>query len=174
MKRSLLMIVLVLIVVAQSAAASTAAVSPARVVAQMKTEWISEMRASAKNGDRAARFPSPPRGVLMGRLRKAEKLYGFRVVSVQLLHPLQSAPVVVIRSDREQSIARATPKIILLFDPYHPTEPDPIGYAYEGYFLVAETRRGVPYLATFNRGRAPHIGGGEWAASENLYPFAHG
>lgn len=173
MKRSLL-IALVLVVVALSATATTAAVSPASVVTQMKTHWTSEMRASAKNGDRAARFPSPSRAVLMRRLHTAARQYGFRIVSVQLLHPLQSAPVVVIRSDREQATARATAKIILSFDPYHPTPADPIGYAYEGYFLVAETSRGIPYVATFNLGRAPHIGGGEWAASENLYPFPHG
>jgi len=96
------------------------------------------------------------------------------VVSVQMLHPLQSAPVILISSDSMQSIAKATPKIIDLFDPHHPTAADPGGYAYEGYFLVAQTTNGVPYLATFNHWRPPHVGGGEWAATESLYPFAHG
>ena len=169
-----LALVLVVAVGAMSASAATAAMSPKRAVAQAKAEWLKEMRASAKSGDRSAKFPSPSRAVLMQRLRKAEKLYGFRVVSVQMLHPLQSAPVIVIRSDSEQSIPRATPKIVDLFDPRHPTSADPSGYAYEGYFFVVETSGGVPYLATFNHWRAPHVGGGEWAASENLYPFPHG
>ena len=172
-KRSLA-ILLVLAIGAVSAAASTAATSPNRLIAQAKAEWLKELRASAKRGDRSTKFPSPSRAVLMQRLRKAEKLYGFRVVSVQMLHPLQSAPVIVIRSDGEQAIARATPKIVNLFDPHHPTAENPSGYAYEGYFFVAQTNGGVPYLATFNHWRVPHVGGGEWAESENLYPFPHG
>jgi hypothetical protein len=173
MKGSLTLL-LVLAVGAVSASAATAAMSPTRAIAQAKTEWLRDTRASARSGDRSAKFPSPSRAVLMQRLRRAEKLYGFRVVSIEMLHPLQSAPVIVIRSDSEQSIARAIAKIVSLFDPRHPTSADPSGYAYEGYFLVAETSGGVPYLATFNHWRAPHVGGGEWAASESLYPFAHG
>jgi hypothetical protein len=91
-----------------------------------------------------------------------------------MLRPVQSAPVIVIRSDSKQSIARATPKIINLFDPRHPTTANPSGYAYEGYFLIAQTASGVPYLSTFNHWRAPHVGGGEWAADPSLYPFPHG
>jgi hypothetical protein len=161
-------------VVGASAEASAAAKSPVRVIAQAKSEWVSEMWASAKTGDRAARFPSPSRAVLVARLGTASRLYGFHIVSVQMLHPLQLAPVIVIRSDREQAIAWATRKIVTMFNPYHPTSADPAGAAYEGYFFVAEDSRGVPYLAAWNQSRAPHVGGGEWAASENLYPFPHG
>lgn len=173
MKR-LFVLALVLIIGAPSAAGATAAMSPSRAVAQAKAEWLKEMRASAKSGDRSARFPSPSRRVLRRRLHQAERLYGFRVVSVQMVHPLQSAPVIVISANNELSIARATPKIIDLFDPRHPMSANPSGYAYEGYFFVAQTTGGVPFLATFNHWRAPHVGGGEWAASENLYPFPHG
>jgi hypothetical protein len=161
-------------VVGTSAAASAAAMSPTQVIAHAKAEWMGEMRASARIGDRAARFPSPSRIVLLGRLHTAAELFGFQIVSVQMLHPLQGAPVIVIRSDREQAIARATRKIVTLFNPYHPTSADPAGSAYEGYFLLAEDSHGVPYLASWNQSRAPHVGGGEWAASENLYPFPHG
>jgi hypothetical protein len=173
MKR-LLAILLVLIVGVVSAVTASAALSPARAVAQAKAEWLAQIRASAKTGDRSAQFPSPSRAVLMRRLRRAETLYSFRIVRVTMLHPLQSAPVIVISSDRKQSIARATPKIIALFDPRHPNRMNPSGYAYEAYFFVAQTSSGVPYLATFNHWRAPHVGGGEWAARESLYPFPHG
>ena len=91
-----------------------------------------------------------------------------------MLHPLQGAPVIRVESDRKRSLARATPKIIARFDPRHPTARNPSGYAYEGYFFVAQTTSGLPYLATFNHWRAPHVGGGQWAASESLYPFPHG
>jgi hypothetical protein len=121
MKR-LLTLLLVLTVGAVTATASTAAMSPTREVTQAKAEWLKEMQASAMNGDRSAKFPSPWRAVLLQRLSKAATLYGFRVVSVQMLHPLQSAPVIVIRSDSKQTIARATPKIINLFDPPPPDD----------------------------------------------------
>jgi len=91
-----------------------------------------------------------------------------------MLHPLQRAPVIVIRSDRKLAIAHATPAIIKLFDPRHVTKNNPSGYAYEGYFLSAQDRHAVPFLATFHHSRCCPPGGGEWAASESLYPFPHG
>ena len=51
--------------------------------------------------------------------------------------------MIVIRSDREHAIARATPKIVARFDPRKPTGANPSGYAYEGYFLVAEDGRDI-------------------------------
>lgn len=173
MKRSLA-ILLLLIVGGMPTAASSAAIRPKQAIAQAKAEWLADIRAAAHSGDRSTRFPSPPREVLIKRIDKAAKLYGFRVVSIQMLHSLQDAPVIVISSDRKQSLARSTPKIIDLFDPRHPTRTNPSSYAYEAYFLVAQTTRDVPFLATFNRWRGPHAGGGQWAESETLYPFPHG
>jgi hypothetical protein len=157
-----------------STALAAAATSPQQAVARAKQEWLAELRSSARTGDRDAVFPSPSRAVLVRRLGDAAKRHGFRIAGVRMLHPFQSAPVVVIRSDARERIARATPAIVAAIDPRHVTKTNPSGYAYEGYFLVAEDSRGVPFLATFNHWRAPHVGGGEWAASESLYPFPHG
>jgi hypothetical protein len=154
--------------------AARAVASPNTEIAQAQKQWLNELRASAETGDRSADFPSPPRAVLLRRLDKAQKLYGFQIVRVRMLHPFQSAPVIVIRSDNKRAIAKATPKIVNLFDPIHVTSNNPSGYAYEGYFFSAIDNHGVPYLATFNPWRAPHLGGGEWAASADLYPFPHG
>jgi hypothetical protein len=154
--------------------AATTRTPPRVAVAQAQKEWLSALRVSAKTGDRAATFPSPSQAVLMQRLRQAQRRYGFAIVRVKMLHPLQSAPVIVIRSDRKLAIARATPAIIKLFDPRRVTKGNPSGFAYEGYFLSAEDRHGVPYLATFHHSRCCPPGGGEWAASESLYPFPHG
>jgi hypothetical protein len=148
--------------------------SPKAAVAQAKTEWLKEVRFAARSGDRARDFPSPSRAVLVNRLERARRLYGFQVVGVTMLRPLQLAPVIVIQSDRKLALARAVPTIIQIFNPRHVTRRNPSGYAYEAYFLVAQDRHGVPYLATFNFMRAPRIGGGQWAASERLYPFPHG
>ena len=145
MKRSLA-ILLLLIVGGMPTAASSAAIRPKQAIAQAKAEWLADIRAAAHSG----------------------------VVSIQMLHSLQDAPVIVISSARKQSLARSTPKIIDLFDPRHPTRTNPSSYAYEAYFLVAQTTRDVPFLATFNRWRGPHAGGGQWAESETLYPFPHG
>jgi hypothetical protein len=47
---------------------------PARtIVAQAKADWLRTIRASSKTGDRATRFPSPARSVLMRRLRRAQR-----------------------------------------------------------------------------------------------------
>jgi len=164
-----------LLTAASAAASAVASPSPQRIVAGAKAEWLSDLLAAGRSGDRDARFPSPSRDVLLGRLRRAQALYRFRIVSVKMLHPFQLAPVIVIRSDAKHAIARATPKIVDLFDPHtRPTQANPSGYAYEGYFLVAEDGRGAPYLATFNHWRAPRVGGGEWAVAPDLYPFPHG
>jgi hypothetical protein len=173
MRRTLLTL-LILVSPVGALTAATAVSSPQTVVAQAQKQWLREVRASAKTGDRSTRFPSPSRSVLMHRLREAQRRYGFEIVNVKMLHPLQAAPVIVIRSDNKQAIARATPTIVELFDPHHATRQNPSGYAYEGYFFVAQDSHGVPYLATFNHWRVPHVGGGEWAADESLYPFPHG
>jgi hypothetical protein len=157
-----------------AALALVGSVTPQHAVAQAKREWLKELRAAAATGDRATRFPSPSKRVLLGRLHRAEARFGFSVVSVTMLRPLQSAPVVVIRSDRERAIARVTPKIVAAFDRRRVTRENPSGFAYEGIFFVAQTSRGAPYLAVFNHWRAPHVGGGQWAASESLYPYPHG
>jgi hypothetical protein len=154
--------------------AATTTTSPRAAVAQAQKEWLSALRLAVKTGDRAATFPSPSRAVLFKRLRQAQRRYGFQIVSVRMIRPLQRAPVIVIRSHKKLVIAHATPAIIKLFDPRRVTKSNPSGYAYEGYFLSAENRLGVPYLATFNHWRCCPPGGGQWAASESLYPFPHG
>jgi hypothetical protein len=176
LRRSLLSLPAVLVAasLAGVAVAATTTLSPRAAVTQAQKQWLSAMHVAAKTGDRAASFPSPSLSVLMQRLRKAQRRYDFEIVSVRMLHPLQSAPVIVIRSDKKLAIAHATPAIIKLFDPRHVTNTNPSGFAYAGYFLSAEDRRGVPYLATFHHSRCCPPGGGEWAASENLYPFPHG
>lgn len=161
------------VVATTGGSASAAAVQPKQAVTQAKREWLREVREAARVGDDARSFPSPSRAILLKRLLKAQQRYGFGIVSVRMLRPLQLAPVIVIRSDRKLETARAIPAIVKLFDPRRTTKTNPSGFAYEAYFLEAQTRKGVPYLATFNFSRPPNVGGGEWAAEERLYPFPH-
>jgi hypothetical protein len=155
-------------------AVSLSLVAPHDAVANAKRGWLKELRANAATGDTAKAFPSPPRRVLLRRLETARSRFGFEIESVTMLRPLQLAPVVVLRSDRKVQLSRATPSIVKLIDPRHVTRQNPSGFAYEGIFLVVETTRGVPYLLVFNHWRAPHVGGGQWAASESLFPYPHG
>jgi len=78
----------------------------------------------------------------------------------------------VIRSDNKSAIAKATPTSSIS-SIEHVTKRNPSGFAYEGYFFIAQDSHGVPYLATFNHWRAPHPVEGV-AANESLYPFPHG
>jgi hypothetical protein len=179
MTRASLLLLLSLIALGGSmlAASQTARATkppPKTVVARAKADWLRTVRASAKTGDRAARFPSPSRAVLIRRLRQSQRRYGFQIVGVKMFHPLGAAPVVVIRSDQKLAIAHATPAIVARFDPRHVTKQNSSGYAYEAYFFEARDAHGVPYLATFNHWRPPHVGGGQWAKNESLYPFPHG
>jgi hypothetical protein len=43
---------------------------------------------------------------------------------------------------------------------------------YEGFYLEAQDTHGTPFLAIFNYWRGTHVGGGQWASSESLLPFA--
>ena len=155
-------------------AVAVGVLNPHDAVTQAKRDWLKELRAAAVSGDRATTFPSPARRILLRRLRRAQAGFGFELANVTMLHPLQAAPVVIIRSDRKLSIARATPRIVAMFDPRRVTKQNPSGFAYEGIFFEAQTMDGAPYLAVFNHWRAPHVGGGQWAAGERLYPYPHG
>lgn len=57
-------------------------------------------------------------------------------------------------------------------DPQKAGGEDWQGWDYEGFFLGAQDQQGKPFLAVFNFWRAR--GGGQWARSEDLYPFEHG
>lgn len=180
MRRALLLVLLPLAVVGgvlgglairHSGSSSTA--TPRSFVALIERQWRSQLRAGAMS-DRARRFPSPSKAVLLARLGQAQRRYGFDVVKVEILHPLQAAPLVVIRASDRQAIARATPAILRLLDPKRTTGDDRTGWAYEGFLFEAQDRNGVPFLAVFNHWRGRDAGGGQWAADETLYPFPQG
>jgi hypothetical protein len=74
-------------------------------------------------------------------------------------------------------LARTTPTILRTIDPHSPVGEDWEGWAFEGFFFEARDSEGLPFLAVFNYWRGgPNAGagGGQWARSEDLYPFEHG
>ena len=157
------------------AATATSAANPsptARAAAILKM-WRANLRAGAL-ADPKRRFPNPSNAALASHLRLAASRYYFTVVAVEIIHPRQAAPFVLIKAKDKHALAASTGAILRLIDPKKHTSDDRTGWAYEGFLFEARDRHGVPFLATFNWWRGPHAGGGQWAADPTLLPFAHG
>jgi hypothetical protein len=162
------------VLLAGSGAASVAATpSPIATVAMIVKTWRSDLR-SAAVVDPNQRFPSPSRETLISRLRVAARRYHFTVVLVEITHPRQAAPLVVVKTTDKRALATSTGAILRLIDPRTPAHDDRRGWAYEGFLFEARDRHGVPFLVVHNHWRGPHAGGGQWASEPNLYPFPHG
>jgi hypothetical protein len=121
----------------------------------------------------AKRFANPSKDELMDDLRALAQKHDFELVSVRLLTPRQLAPKIVVRTKHYLDLAHATSAILRRIDPRTPASNDSQGWKYEGFYFEAQDEHGIPFLIAFNfeRGRSP--GGGQWARSEPLYPFAH-
>jgi hypothetical protein len=92
------------------------------------------------------RFDNPPPERLREHIAKAAERYGFRVVSLRFLRPLQVAPVVVVETDRDcDSFVQDVPKIM---NSLH-------AGSYEGFFFEAGDKDGSLAIVTrINRGKA--------------------
>jgi hypothetical protein len=111
------------------------------------------------------RFPNPSPATFRHRVALAGQRFGFRVVSLRLLHPKQLAPVLVVKTNRPRAaFARDVLKIESLLDPNNRGAA-----TFEGFFFAAEDSRGRPFLFTDGVSRGEGMGG-EWAANRCLYP----
>jgi hypothetical protein len=135
--------------------------------------WLREI-AKRAHEDPRTRFPNLAPFLFRQRLAEAARRYRFEVVSARLLRPRQLAPEVVVRTRHYVELARAVPALEAALNPRLPARDDRRGWEYEGFYLEARDEHGVPFLAVFDfvRGRGP--GGGQWARSDPLFPFAHG
>lgn len=154
-------------------ASRSRASSPTANAAAIEKMWRANLRSGA-SADPKQHFPNPSRATLNTRLRLVASRYHFTVVSVQILHPRQAAPFIVIDAKDKHALAASTPAILRLIDPKARTNDDRTGWAYEGFLFEARDRHGIPFLATFNWWRGPNAGGGQWAADPSLFPFQHG
>lgn len=134
-------------------------------------QWIADIAVRARE-DPGQRFLNLSGRVFRLRLAKAAARYHFSVKKVQLLHPRQVAPLVIIQTRRYLALARAVPTIENSLDP-HMGHSDQRGWAFEAFFLEAQDEHGVPFIVVSNFLRGPSPGGGQWARSDQLYPFAH-
>jgi len=142
-------------------------------VAHARADWEHELRTRAQR-DPGASFSNLPASVLRRRLAEFARRYDFDVVSVQLLRPRRVAPSIVVRTKHYAALARATRLILKQLDPKLRTNDDRTGWRYEGFFFEAVDEDGIPFLAVFNVWRGSGGGGGQWARSDALFPFAHG
>ncbi|HEX4677606.1 MAG TPA: hypothetical protein VH210_00165 [Gaiellaceae bacterium] len=178
MKRIVLRTLVLLLLAALSATALATTASPGpispttRAAATVKA-WRAHLRTGAL-ADPKRHFPNPSHATLTARLRLAASRYHFTVVKVEIVRPLQDAPLVVVTTKNKHALAASTAAILRVIDPKAQTNDDRTGWSYEGFLLEARDNHGVPFLATFNWWRGPHAGGGQWAADPSLYPFAHG
>jgi hypothetical protein len=135
--------------------------------------WKNEIRKRAQ-ADPRTRFQNLDPDLLRQRISESASRYDFEVVSVELLRPRQLAPKIVVRTTHYLDLARATREILLRLDPKAATSDDRTGWRFEGFYFEAQDEHGVPFLTVFNFMRGNGPGGGQWARSERLYPFAHG
>jgi hypothetical protein len=114
------------------------------------------------------RFPNPSAAAYRRRVRLVARRYGFRIAELRLLHPLQIAPLLVVRTDRpRRQFIADIPAILAALDPRN-------GQAatFEGFYFEAQDGKG-PFVRTENVYRG-EIEGGQWSADRNDYPFPHG
>ena len=125
----------------------------------------SEVRIAARKNPEQ-RFDSPSRADLLAQLRHDAAEHHFHIVSLHMLHPDQLAPMVIVSTTRYESLARVTSDILKGLNGRQ------FG-RYEGFYLEARDERGVPFFTTYAL-RRDRVEGGEWARSDDLYPFEHG
>ena len=139
----------------------------ARGLATWKHELVKRARLAP-----AQRFDNPSPAVLRRQLREEARRYHFRIVSLELLRPRQTAPKIAVQTRHYVALARAAYSILKRINP-HGGGDDRKGWRYEGFYFEAQDERGIPFFTTDYFMRGPGPGGGGWARSEPLYPFNH-
>lgn len=103
-------------------------------------------------------FPSPSARAFRRRLARAADRWQFDVLKVRYLRPLQSAPMVIVRTKQPVRLARAAGAIREYL----------AGRRYEGFYFEA---KGDFAFAGALRGTQMDT---QWARTERLFPFPHG
>jgi hypothetical protein len=137
-------------------------------------EWAREGQERGRRGTTKQVFDNLTPAELRRRLATLAKAEDFTIVRVKFLRPRQLAPVVIVRTTHYVRLARATNSILRRIDPKLRSNDDRTGWRYEGFFFEAQDEHGIPFLGAFNFWRGPHAGGGQFARSDQLFPFAHG
>lgn len=114
------------------------------------------------------RFPNPSPAAFRKRVALVGRRYGFRVLSLRLLRPLQLAPILIVKtSQNRNAFVKDVPAILGLLNPNSGQAP-----TFEGFFFAAQDAHG-PFVET-SGGLRGQQWGGQWSSNPNVYPFAHG
>jgi hypothetical protein len=141
--------------------------------AQLRSHWEAELaRGVAERPE--IRFANLSRQEFMKRLDRAAERYDFAVERVAFRQPKQLAPMVVVRSNDPFALAKDVPAVVKSLDPQANTGDNRTGWAWEGFYFEVQDHEGKPAIVIQNFWRERSGGGGQWAASESLYPFPHG
>jgi hypothetical protein len=128
--------------------------------------WLRSLRAAARSGSDWV-FPNPSRSTLQRRLERQARAHHFRVVSLEMQHPRQLAPVIVVRTAHPLSLAHATLSVLQGLDPnWGRGEPSEL---YEGLYFAAVDSSGVPLFSASEVVRGGYEGQ-SWARSKALDP----
>ena len=143
---------------------------PSEPVWTVRAFWLSNL-ASGELGPAGNLSPGEFRS---RRLAQAASRYGFTIERVRFVHTRgQIAPLVIVETRSYLAFARATPAIVKSLDPLTDKTNNATGedfLTFPGFFLEAKDERGLPFLIA----HAFPSGGGQWARSDQLYPYAHG
>lgn len=112
-------------------------------------------------------FPNPTAAAYRHRVSLIARRYGFRIITLRLLHPLQLTPLLIVETNqpRHQFIADVA-AIVADLNPHNDQAA-----TFEGFYFEARDKDG-PFVRTesVNRGE---IEGGQWSANHSDYPFPH-
>lgn len=108
------------------------------------------------------------------RVARAASRYGFTVERVGFVRTRgQFAPLVIAETRNYRAFTRATPAIVRSLNPLTDRPNRSTGenfWTFPGLYLEARDERGVPFLIVDDF----PTGGGQWARSDELYPFVRG
>jgi hypothetical protein len=118
------------------------------------------------------RFPNPSPETFRARVRDVGKRYGFEPVSIRLLRPRQLAPMVVVETDRDRrAFIAELAEIMGLLNPRSSNRIEN-ALTFEGFFFEARDSDG-PFVRLTSHFRG-QVGGGQWSAISDAYPYPHG
>jgi hypothetical protein len=117
------------------------------------------------------RFPNPKPQAFRERVAAVGRRYGFHVVSLRLLRPLDYAPLLVVSTGRDRKeFVHNVPAIMSLLDPTSSAGKN-TAVTFEGFFLEARDAKG-PFVRVENAERGEAMGG-QWSWDRCAYPYTH-
>jgi hypothetical protein len=118
----------------------------------MMIDWQRAITRGAESNP-ATRYPYPSRASLDAQLSVASSTYGFKVVSVTMLHPLQNAPVIVVQFPTWMSNEGSSFNQSALASILSTLKSETGSQLYEAFFLEA-LDDSTPFYARYSAGRA--------------------